>query len=261
MTYSVVIRAHQANPLIVRAVENLRAQSNPPLEIIVVDSASDPQASRVLKSLADIHLPYGENDFNYSRAIQIGVAAAKASHVLIHSTHVALVHPGLIETAFRQAMIDRCAVFYCRFGDALAFDTIDATSFDGRNGLANSCAMIPRHLLLERGFREDVFSAEDQEWASWFIREKKGRVLRMTTPHCLYENPHWNIQKKVNEDLAIALFVNRRERHPVNILIRMARALLALIRKRPERVQLHWRVACGLLASHFKPLKRRSRYF
>lgn len=261
MNYSVIIRAHQATPLIVRAIENLRAQSTPPQEIIVVDSSGCAQARTVFKSLADVHVPYGNQEFNYSRAIQVGVAAAKASHVLIHSTHVALMDHQLIHTGFRRAQDAGCDVFYCRCGEQIAFDKIDQSSFDGRNGLANSCAMIPRHLLLERGFREDVFSAEDQEWASWFIRRKHGAVLRITTPDCLYENPHWNIQKKVNEDLAIALFVNRHERNLLHVLVRLGRALLAFIRRRPERAQLHWRVSCGLLASYFKPLRRRSRYF
>jgi hypothetical protein len=261
MNYSVIIRAHQANPLIVRALENLRAQSIPPQEIIIVDSSGEAHVSTVLKSLADVHVVYGDMDFNYSRAIQVGVAAAKAGHVLIHSTHVALQDPQLIESAYQQAQKSGCAVFYCRCGEQVAFDTIDIHAFDGRNGLANSCAMIPRHLLLERGFREEVFSAEDQEWASWLIREKKGCVLRVTTPDCVYENPHWNIQKKVNEDLAIALFVNRNERSPIHICMRIGRALLALVRRRPERARYHWQVSTGLLASYFKPLRRKSRYF
>lgn len=261
MTYSVIIRAHEATPLIFRAVQCLRAQSQPPLEIVIVDSSANLETQAGLRDLADVHVPYGEGDFNYSRAIHLGVAAAQGEHVLIHSSHVALLGTQLVEQTFEQARAMQCEVFYCRKGDAVAHDKIDKNSFDGRNGLANSCAMIPRKLLLQRGFREDVFSAEDQEWAAWFIREHKGSVLRLTSPLCSYENPHLNIQKKVNEDLAIARFVNRHERWPHNITARLGRAALAFVRRRPERARMHWLVATGLIAGYFKPTRRKSKYF
>lgn len=261
MTYSVIIRAHEATPLILRAVQCLRSQSFPPAEIIIVDSSSTLQARVGLRTLADVHVPYGEGEFNYSRAIHLGVSAARGEHVLIHSSHVALLDPHLIEQAFDRAKALRCDVFYCRKGSDVAHDKIDKRSFDGRNGLANSCAMIPRRLLLQRRFREDVFSAEDQEWAAWFIRDRRGSVLRVTSPFCSYENPHLNIQKKVNEDLAVACFVNRHERWPHNIVARLGRAVLAFIRGRPDRARLHWRVATGLLASYFGSTQRKSRYF
>lgn len=261
MNYSVVIRAHDMSPLLVSAVQCLRSQSLPPLEIVVVDSSGCVEVGKKLRELADVHVPYGTGQFNYSRAIHLGVAVAAADHVLIHSAHVALLDSQLVESAFQHAASAKCAVFYFRKGSSTAFDNIDVTRFDGRNGLANSCAMIPRHLLLQRGFREEVFSAEDQEWAAWFIREQKGCVLRITSPACVYENPHLNIQKKVNEDLAIASFVNRHERWPHNILKRLARAALACVRRRPERARMHWLVATGLLGSYFKPTRRKSRYF
>ena len=261
MNYSVVIRAHEMSPLLVRAVQCLRTQSLPPLEIIVVDSSGRVEVGQKLRELADIHVPYGPGPFNYSRAIHLGVAVAAADHVLIHSSHVALMDPQLLESAFQRAAAAKCAVFYFRKGASTAYDNIDVTRFDGRNGLANSCAMIPRHLLLQRGFREEVFSAEDQEWAAWFIREQKGCVLRITSPACVYENPHLNIQKKVNEDLAIAWFVNRRERWPNHIAVRLGRAALAFVRRRPERARLHWLVATGLLGTYFRSPQRKSRYF
>lgn len=261
MTYSVIIRAHEATPLVFRAIQCLRAQSLSPLEIIIVDSSGKPEVQAQLNSLADIHVEYGHSNFNYSRAIHLGVAAAQGDHVLIHSSHVALLGAQLIEQAFEQAKAMQCDVFYCRKGTELAYDKIDQHVFDGRNGLANSCAMIPRQLLLQRGFREDVFSAEDQEWAAWFIREQQGSVLRVTSPFCSYENPHLNIQKKVNEDLAVAYFVNRRERWPHNIAARLGRAALAFVRRRPDRARLHWLVATGLLASYFSSPQRKSKYF
>lgn len=261
MTYSVIIRAHEATPLVFRAVQCLREQSLPPLEIIIVDSSCTLEAQVGLRALADVHVPYGAGEFNYSRAIHLGVAAAQGDHVLIHSSHVALLGAQLIEQAFDHAKAMQCDVFYCRKGPELAYDSIDGNTFDGRNGLANSCAMIPRRLLQQRGFREDVFSAEDQEWAAWFIREQQGSVMRITSPLCSYENPHLNIHKKVNEDLAVACFVNRRERWPHNIAARLGRAALAFVRRRPDRARLHWLVATGLLASYFSSPQRKSKYF
>lgn len=261
MSYSVIIRAHEASPLIFRAVQCLRAQSFPPLEIVIVDSSSNAESRAGLRALADVHVPYGEDEFNYSRAIHLGVSAAQGTHVLIHSSHVALLGTQLLEQTFEQAHALKCEVFYCRKGSAVAYDKIDQNTFDGRNGLANSCAMIPRQLLLQRGFREDVFSAEDQEWAAWFIREHKGSVLRLTSPQCSYENPHVNIQKKVNEDLAVACFVNRRERWPHHIAARLGRAALAFVRGRPDRARLHWLVASGLVSSYFSSPQRKSKYF
>ena len=42
---------------------------------------------------------------------------------------------------------------------------VDKRNFSLLLGLSNSCAFLRKQYIIDRPFREDVFSAEDQEWA------------------------------------------------------------------------------------------------
>jgi hypothetical protein len=108
------------------------------------------------------------------------------------------------------------------FGDespSLAHTVIDKMSFDGFNGLSNSCAMVRVGLLRERGFRKEVFTSEDQEWAKWLFFVKGGKTARIAGAGLRYDNPRIrSIRKRLNEYVSVAYYVDQRLLSCFNIL-------------------------------------------
>lgn len=261
--YDAVIRTDRHDATLERAVAALRRQTTPPRRIIFVDSSGDAACRDRLTKLGDTVVPYPQPVFNFSIAINVGLAAASSPHVLLISSHVVLDDPRLIEEGCARAQDAAAEVVYWipSEDDVAEVFRVDKTLFDGHNGLSNACAMLPRLTALERPFRADVFSAEDQEWAGWFLRERQGRTLRVKHPLALYLNPNVNALKTINEEIAIAYFTDRRWLRPHRIIERVVRAALAAFRGRPDRARMHWEIAKGLLAANFRKPSRMSRYY
>ena len=261
--YDAVIRTDRHDATLERAVAALRRQTTPPRRIIFVDSSGNAACRDHLTKLGDTVVPYPQLSFNFSIAINVGVAAASATHVLLISSHVVLDDPQLVEDGCARAGAAGADLLYWTYAVHGVFQVfaVDKISFDGRNGLSNACAMLPRLTVLGRPFRAEVFSAEDQEWAAWFLRERNGRSLRIEHPLALYLNPNVNILKTINEEIAIAYFADRRWLGPHRIIERVLRAALAAFRRRPDRARMHWEIAKGLLAANFRKPVRLSKYY
>jgi glycosyltransferase involved in cell wall biosynthesis len=262
--YTAVIRTDHASPLLLHTVACLRAQTLPPTEIVFVDSSRDPAVRAALLALGDRVVSYPpERPFNFSEAINLGCAAVHTPWTLLISSHVQLTDTRLVAMGIKAMSKHGARVAYWTFAsDGLEqVQHVDARSFDGRNGLSNSCALLPTALVRERPFRPEVFSAEDQEWASWFLRERGGATVRITHPAVAYCNQRVNTTKTVNEELAIAYFSYRRGLWPDRVLARLLRAALAAVRGRRERALMHWRIATGLVACWFRPPSKPSRYY
>ncbi len=261
--YDAIIRTDHHDATLERAVAALRRQTMPPRRIIFVDSSCDSACRDHLTTLGDTVVPYPQSVFNFSIAINVGVAAATSPRVLLISSHVVLDDPRLIEEGCARARDAAAEVVYWIPADDGVAEVfrVDKNLFDGHNGLSNACAMLPRPTALERPFSAEVFSAEDQEWAGWFLRERHGSTLRVKLPHVLYLNRNINMLKTINEEIAIAYFTDRRWLRPHRIIERVLRAALAVFRRRPERARMHWEIAKGLLAANFRKPARLSKYY
>lgn len=261
--YSAVIRVEKCSRVFLNTLHGLRAQSTPPTEIVLVDSSRDPQERAHLAELGCKVVVYPDEPFNFSKAINLGAAAATSDWLLVISSHFVLNGPLVLQRADEDRIGNQCALFYI-YASAQRVErltVIDAKRFNGHNGLSNTCAMVPRELVVNRPFREEVFSAEDQEWSSWFFKVKRGRMLRIESAAASYLNPNSNLFKLVNEEIAIAYFTRKRELWPDRIAARVLRALLALLRGRKARAQMHWAIAKGLTCAIFKQPIRRSKYY
>lgn len=263
MKYSAIVRVDRCSDILRRALVSLRTQSLPPNEIVLVDSSQNTTVHDELQSLGCTVIKYPDVAFNFSRAINLGVINAVSEWVLIISSHMVLMDPRAIETSVDECKTMKCDIFYIYASRLLLkqVNVIDINQFNGHNGLSNTCAMIPRSLITERPFREEVFSAEDQEWAAWFFRTKRGRILKIEFPGAVYLNPNFNVVKQVNEEISIAYFTWRRDMWPDRIVVRLLRALLAVSRGRRERAHMHWAIAKGVSSAWFKPPIRKSKYY
>ena len=267
--YRVVIRAHEATPLLAEVIDAVRAQTAPPEQVIIVDSAHDPVVTEQFRILCDQVVPYADAEFNYSRALNLGIAANPAPLTFALSSHVILDDPELIARGWAEAQAQGLDIVFWTRADTPADDrsfAITRRNFNGRNGIGNSSAMMPTDLLRARPFREEVFSAEDQEWTRYYLRRHKRPVLRVQTMGLRYLNPNhgeqvWSHTKLLNEELAIGHFVRRRLIMPDRILARVARGVLAGLRGRRDRARLHFGIARAMISANFVPPKRQSRYF
>ena len=262
--YSAIIRTFQSFPLVEEVVRALRKQSIPPRSIIVVDSGSSDQDRLRLRQLADIFIDYPPEPFNFSKAINLGVAEASTPFCLIISSHFLIDDATLVAQSIQQMKATGAGAFYisnvCR-KDAGKATEISAATFTGFNGLSNACGFVPTAVVRERGFREEVFACEDQEWADWYFRERRGSILKIESPFIRYLNPHANLTKKLNEQLAVAAFVDRRRLSMPHVLWRLVRAAFFALMGDCQRAAFEGRLASELWQARRRIPHKPSRYF
>lgn len=263
LPYDAVIRTDHASPLLERCIESLRQQSTPPHRIIIVDSSHDPLCRERLLELSDFVIQYPAIPFNFAHALNLGIEAADGVQVFLLSSHVILGDQTLIEEGQLLGNHYDAGLIYWKPATLRSrqLQITEGRTFDGYNGLSAVCAFVPRAQALARPFRTEVFSAEDQEWAGWYLRTKAGRALQIEHPDLEYLNPKKNIQKLINEEISIAYFTNRNLLRPRHIASRILRAGLASLRDHPDRARLHWEIAKGLCIANFKQPTRGSRYY
>jgi glycosyltransferase involved in cell wall biosynthesis len=268
--YSALIRAYECTDVLAELVAALRGQTLPPEEILIVDSSRDPTVTAAFEALGARVVPYPEGEFNYSRAINVGVAANRSPYTLIISSHNALLEPHVIFRGVEGAWTGECGIvswapLWNPEAKPLSYP-VTKESFNGRNGLSNIMAMLPTDLLREHPFREEVFAGEDQAWAKAYFQNFHRPILRIETHEVRYLNPNhgphaWNETKALNELLALGHFVSRRLIGPHVIADRMARAAVAAFRLRFDRALHHAQAAWAMTKAHFVTPQASSRYF
>jgi glycosyltransferase involved in cell wall biosynthesis len=261
--YTALIRTYNSAPLVFRVVAALRAQSYPPASIVAVDSGSDPAEISRLRVTVDKLIDLSKQTFNYSRAINVGVQQCDTPYVLIISSHV-LLHDesvmerfidemckGGFEVGFMISQADK--VWACR--------EVNSESFSGTNGLTNSCSFLPVSLVARLPFREEVFSAEDQEWTARYLQATDGKMLGISTRFISYLNPRFSYAKKLNEELALAYYVDRKRMRADRIGLWLAKALWSLFRHDLNKAKFRLSVARGLIDARRAAPMKSSRYF
>lgn len=261
--YTAVIRTCNSAPLVFGVVAALRMQSCPPASIIAVDSGSSHAELHRLKAVVDKLVDISDREFNYSRAINVGVSVSQTPYALIISSHLFLNEAGVMEKFLTELyrrdleigfMIARSdAVWECR--------EVDVHSFDGTNGLTNSCSFLPVALVSAMPFREEVFSAEDQEWTARYLTATNGRMLGIATQSITYRNPRFSYAKKLNEELALAYYVDRRRLRVPRIGAWILKALWSLFRRDVSKAKFRMSVAWGLFMARRGTPSRSSKYF
>lgn len=265
--YTALIRTHNSFPIVADVVEKLRAQTFPPETILAIDSASSAEQRLALEEIFDRVIDYPKEPFNFSKAINIGVEACQTEYVFIISSHVVMRSDNMVQNALEviKNQNPNCLGFclnpISESEISWRVQKIDTQNFSPVIGLSNSSAFLKVKPILERPFREDVFSAEDQEWASYYLRNHNSYFFSITTYHLKYLNQHMNDLKKINEEISMAYFTHPQLRSPKNIIFRVLRAALAFVRNRPSRAKLHITLAKELFLSYFRKPVRKSSYY
>lgn len=208
-----MIRTYNSEATLSATLEALWRQTSPPSQFVFVDSGSTDRTLACIPDGSVVHKFIG-NEFNYSEALNQGLRHVSTEYVLIVSSHTKLglglaVEYGL---GLLKSNADLGGVYFCPTSNGqLTHHFIDRNSFNGFNGLFNTCALVRTALLRERGFRPEVFTAEDQEWSKWFFEIKGGKIACISGALVSYDNPRGSsLKKRVNEYVAVAYFVNRK---------------------------------------------------
>lgn len=190
-SYQALIRTFNSVKTLGTTISSLASQSQPPINFIVVDSGSTDGTLGCVPESAVVHRYVGSS-FNYSESINQGLPYVTAEYVLIISSHTALKNPAAIRYALDLLESNEdigAAYFIPGEGARLDHTLVDQRSFDGFNGVFNTCGVYRASLLKERKFRTDVLYAEDQEWSRWLFDAKGMSIARITGGGMVYNNP------------------------------------------------------------------------
>jgi len=262
--YSALIRTYNCQKTLPATLRSLENQTHRPSTYVIVDSGSTDNTLTLVPTGALV-LPFVGRSFNYSQALNQGLEHIATQFVLIISSHTALVNSEAIGHAIKLLESDQKigAAYFCFDNTTpLRYELIDVRTFTGFNGLSNSCSLIKVPLLRERPFREDVFTAEDQEWARWLFTEKQMTVACFSGAGIVNRNPlASSIRKRTNEYIAVAYFTNRCLLKWHNILGVACRVVSPRASVRPrERLICLWLVWRLMVCRVIKP-EVTSRYF
>ncbi|MFZ0826001.1 MAG: glycosyltransferase family A protein [Verrucomicrobiia bacterium] len=263
-SYSALIRTFNSEKSLPPVLASLNAQTRPPCGFVFVDSGSaDGTLARVPEG-AVVHRYVGP-EFNFAESLNQGIRFITTEYVLIISSHTSLENRGALEYAISLLGSDEnlgAAYFADERTNILGHEYVDKNTFDGFNGLWNTCALVRTSLLRERPFRPEVFSAEDQEWAGWYFSTKGGKIACVSGGGRKCANPRLNaVTKKVNEYVAVAYFANRKLLGWGNILRLFWCAMKSGHGMMPYGRRYYLLVATRLAACHFWKPRYRSRYF
>lgn len=253
VNYTALIRTFNSEKTLPDTLDSLSRQSIPPSEYVIVDSGSSDGTLGLIPAGAKVHR-YTSGKFNYSRSLNEGIEFINTSYTLIISSHTSLFNRGAIAACLEyMEKIDNvsAAYFIQELSDHLKFEVITEDNFTGFNGLWNTCALYKTYLLKQRPFREDVFSAEDQEWTKWLLSSGK-HVARVSGGGMLYNNLIMDrFRKRMKEELAVALFV-KEEMLRFPYLLRVLYRVIRPISSNQERV-FNVHLLCNLIMLNLDP--------
>ena len=215
---SAVVRTYNSARTLAETLVSLCIQNETVWEIIIVDSGSTDDTRAIADRYGCRWIDYpASREFNYSEALNLGIAAATGANILIVSSHTVLVHRDILKTMRANLRRHDAAGVYCtqtrlRAGlpgrdDPERGRTVEVTRADtfwGYNGLSNSCSLIDRECWELHPFDPTMPCAEDQEWACWFFRNTSKPTVRIKNAGVLYLNPKRLIWKEAREHAVIA---------------------------------------------------------
>lgn len=262
LRYSSLIRTFNSENTLAATLHYLSTQTLPPHEYIFVDSGSVDNTPALFPPFSILHR-YTGADFNFADAINQGLTYISTDYVLIISSHTLLRNPKAIEFALTllESNTHIGAAYFCDENNGpLRYEKIDSTTFNGWNGLWNTCSLVKMTLLRRRQFRPEVFIAEDQEWARWLFDNTDNVIALISGAGKDDQNPRgYPSRKRLKETVAIAYFANR-ELLGVGNLTRILYQVIKPKMSVKERLFNLVLVFC-LLACYVKQPKYKSKYF
>jgi len=188
---SVVVRAKNEAAWLASCLGAVRLQDHPDVEIIVVDNESTDHTAAIADRYQCRVLTISDAEFNFSRALNVGIAAATRPLVAMLSGHCV---PADEQWLARLAMHFRRPDVVAAYGRQEPLP--DTTPVDKRDlwitfGLDrkeqrrdyffhNANSMIRRAVWERTPFKEAIHGVEDQDWAKKVLRDGNRIVYEPT---------------------------------------------------------------------------------
>ena len=173
---SIVIRAKNEQEWLPACLFAVSCQDWPSYEVVVVDNSSADRTAEIAEAYGGRVVRIASEPFNYSSALNTGIAASDGELVAILSAHCVPVHDQWLARLAMHFERDDVAAAYGRqepLPDSSPSDKRDLWITFGRDRklqrrdffLHNANSMIRRSLWEELAFNERIHGVEDQDWA------------------------------------------------------------------------------------------------
>tara|TARA_Y200000002_G_scaffold380569_1_gene392388 strand:- start:348 stop:1046 length:699 start_codon:yes stop_codon:yes gene_type:complete len=186
MKYDIVIRCRNEMTWLPRVIKSIKKQTIKPLKIIMVDNSSDDGSMEYALEQGCSLIKYDKSEFNYSRALNIGIEETSQNEIIILSAHCELLTDSSIENLIKVRHAYNAAGVYGRQIPTInsnPVDTRDLITVFGRERIVyerypffhNAFSLIERKAWENSPFNESQNGVEDRFWA----REQalKGRKI------------------------------------------------------------------------------------
>jgi glycosyltransferase involved in cell wall biosynthesis len=230
---------------------------------LMVDNGSTDRTREEFPASAVV-IDYSLPGFNYAMAINIAIPQLVSDYVLVISSHVVIENPLAIREAIKvmdshPSLGGVC--FSSHDHGEIRTHFVRRNSFNGLNGLWNSCSLYRSSLLRERPFNPDVYSAEDQEWSRWLIHNRGMELAHLSGTAMQNINPRqMSLEKRVKEWECVAWFVDRTYLGFPFIKGRFYKAIYELYRRHPSRSWFWFLVGLALIKVRIFGAHGQSRY-
>jgi rhamnosyltransferase len=184
-TISCIIRTYNEADWIGKLIASLRAQQNvnTPLEIVVVDSGSTDGTTLIVKNLGVKLIEISKSEFNYSKALNLGIENSTGNLMVILSAHAIPRQNDWLKKIISHFEDENVAGVYCRqipWPDADLFEVLrlektfgEKTRSFSRETSNISMTFSNAASCIRRSFWEKhpfiMPAAEDYEWMQWAI--------------------------------------------------------------------------------------------
>ena len=213
-----LIRTYNSDRTLRDCLQSLENQTSPPERVVVVDSGSTDGTLGIARDYGAEIIHYPDEEFHYSRSLNIGMEKVHTYHVLIISSHVSLPEPRTVKIMAKllQEEEDRCAASIRGMvsspsdvdPDGVEWQLVTRENFADKFGgiaISNSCNLIPRRLWEQCPFDEEIPRAEDQKWLQYHL-EQGQTAVRIVRPQIVYENPFYNDTKEIRDLVTLAKY-------------------------------------------------------
>ena len=213
-----LIRTYNSDRTLRDCLQSLESQTSPPEHVVVVDSGSTDGTLGIAKDFGAEIIHYPDEEFHYSRALNIGLEQVHTPHVLIISSHVSLPEPRTVEImeTLLQEEEDRCAASIQGMVSSpsdvgpsdVEWQLVTRQNFVAQFGgiaIGNTCNLIPRRLWEQCPFDEEIPRVEDQKWLQYYLNQGRTAV-RITRPQIVYDNPFYNDTKEIRDLVTLAKY-------------------------------------------------------
>jgi rhamnosyltransferase len=176
MSVALIVRAYNEEAHIGRLLTGVARQTEPPDDVLVVDSGSTDATRSIASAFGARIIPIAPERFSFGRALNVGLAATDCSVAVFASAHVYPVYDTWLEHLVRPFDDERVALAYGRqqtppegrFAEQRLLDQwfpLVSQSRQPHPFCNNANAAVRREIWERLPFDEDLTGLEDLDWA------------------------------------------------------------------------------------------------